>query len=84
MNFKRQRGIVYHKMKSVQADNMLIYKPVPAPIDKIQNKYRWRMVIKSKINTKTLDILTYSTQDEILTKMKNTTIIIDINPNNMT
>lgn len=70
-------------MKSVQTDNMILYQPVPAPIDKIKNKYRWRMLIKGKVNSQLLDILTYSTQNDNLTKLKNTSIIIDINPNNL-
>ncbi len=84
MNLRKQHGIVYNKMKSVQTDNMILYKPVPAPIDKIKNKYRWRMLIKGKVNSQLLDILTYSTQNDKITKMKNTSIIIDINPNNLT
>ena len=84
MNLRKQHGIGYNKMKSVQSDNMILYKPVPAPIDKIKNKYRWRMLIKGKVNSQLLDILTYSTQNDKVTKMKNTSIIIDINPNNLT
>lgn len=84
MNLKRQYGIVYNKMKSVQADNVMIFNPVPAPIDKIKNKYRWRMIVKCKVNSKILDMIKYSIEDEKLNQMKNTTIIVDINPNNMT
>lgn len=84
MNLKRQYGIVYNKMKSVQADNVMIYNPVPAPIDKIKNKYRWRMIVKCKVNSKILDMIKYSIEDKRLNQMKNTTIIVDINPNNMT
>ena len=71
-------------MKSVQTDDMTIYKPVPAPIDKIKNKYRWRMIVKGKVNSKILDIIKYSVQDEKLSKMKNTSLMVDINPNNLT
>lgn len=70
-------------MHSVKNDSMFIYKPVPAPIDKIKNKYRLRMIIKCKVNSKVLDIIKYSIEDEKIKKMKNTTIIVDINPNNM-
>ncbi len=84
MNLRRSRGIVYNKMKSVQTDDMTIYKPVPAPIDKIKNKYRWRMIVKGKVNSKILDIIKYSVQDEKLSKMKNTSLMVDINPNNLT
>lgn len=83
MNFKRSHGIVYNKIKSAQNEKIAIYKPVPAPIDKIQNKYRWRMIVKCKVNAKILDLVKYGTTDAQITKMKNTSIIIDINPNNL-
>lgn len=70
-------------MKSFENESFFVYKPVPAPIDKIKNKYRWRMIVKCKINSKVLDILKYSTENEIFEKMKNTSIIVDINPNNL-
>ena len=84
MNLERQRGIVYNKVKSVQADDMIIYQPVPPPIDKIKNKYRLRMLVKCKVNSTILDKIKYSIEDEKLNQMKNTAIIVDINPNNMT
>lgn len=62
---------------------VLVYQPVPAPIDKIQNKYRWRMIIKGKINAKILDLIKYSITDAQIAKMKNTSIIVDVNPNNL-
>ena len=83
MNFKRWLGIVYNKMKSVSDETISVYKPVPAPIDKIKNKYRWRMIVKCKVNSKILDIINYSIQDEKISNIKNTSIIVDINPNNM-
>ena len=62
---------------------MLIYKPVPSPIDKIKNKYRWNMIIKCKLNTRTLDIIKYSIENDNISKIKNTSIFVDINPNNL-
>ena len=70
-------------MNSVKDDSFLVYNPVPAPIDKIKNKYRWRMIVKCKVSSKILDIIKYSTEDEKISKMKNTSIIVDINPNNL-
>ena len=64
-------------------ENVLIYKPVPAPIDKIQNKYRWRMIVKCKVNAKILDLVKYGTTDAQIAKMKNTLVIVDINPNSL-
>ncbi len=70
-------------MKGVAMEDVLIYKPVPAPIDKIQNKYRWRMIVKCKVNAKILDLVKYGTTDAQIAKMKNTSVIVNINPNNL-
>jgi primosomal protein N' (replication factor Y) len=58
-----------------------IFKPVPSPIDRIQGKYRWRIIIKGKVNKNIIEAINYS-----LSKVKNQTditISIDINPNSM-
>lgn len=76
-------NLVYKKILSVQNDNMNIYKPVPSPIDKIQNNYRWRIIIKCKVTSKVLDIIKYAINDEQIKKHKETKVIVDINPNTM-
>lgn len=70
-------------MKQVAREEVLVYQPVPAPIDKIQNKYRWRMIVKCRISAKILDLIKYSITDAQITKMKNTSIVVDVNPNNL-
>lgn len=74
---------VYKKLKSVKLENLNVYKPIPAPIDRIKNKYRWRIIVKCKLNSTILDLLKFATNDEKIEKLKNTRIIIDINPNTM-
>lgn len=76
-------NLVYKKINKVKNDNMLIYKPVPSPIDKIKNKYRWRIIIKCKLTSKVLDIIQYGIEDEKISKVKDTSIIVDVNPNVM-
>jgi len=71
--------LVYKRIKSTNSD-IIIYKPVPSPIDKIKNKYRWRIVIKCKVTTRILDIINYGIEDTRIKKAKNTRIIVDINP----
>ena len=60
----------YYKEKkeinSVKNDNIQIYKPVPSPIDKIKNKYRWRIIMKCKVTSKVLDIINPSLYDKLL------------------
>ena len=75
--------IVYKKIKSIKNQNINIYKPIPSPIDKIKNKYRWRIILKCKLTSKILDIINYGIQDEKIKKSKETTITVDINPNSM-
>ena len=84
MNLKRLLGIIYNKIQKLSDNSILVYKPVPAPIDKIKNKYRWRMILKCKVNSKVLDLIKYSIENEEIIKAKNTSIIVDINPNNLT
>lgn len=74
---------VYKKLKSVNMENFKIYSPVASPIDRIKNKYRWRIIIKCKLTSTVLDLLKFATNDEKIEKCKKTRIIVDINPNTM-
>ncbi len=80
---KKISNLVYKKLISVQNGNINVYKPVPSPVDKIQNNYRWRIIIKCKVTSKILDIINYAIKDDIIKKSKDTKVIVDINPNTM-
>ena len=60
--------------------NMLIYKPLPCPIDKIKNKFRWRIILKGKLNNKIIDIINFAINS---VNSKTTRIIVDTNPSNL-
>ncbi len=60
-----------------------LFKPVPAPIDKIKNKYRWRIIAKCNLNNNIIDIINKSLEEYYKNKFKNTKIAVDTNPNNM-
>ena len=63
---------------------VLLYSPVPAPIDKIKNKTRWRIIIKCLYNEQINLLLEQAMQEGYKeTKNTDTRIIIDLNPNNM-
>ena len=76
-------NIVYKKIELNNTNNLKIFKPVPAPIDKINNKFRWRIIIKCKISNRIIDIVSLGITDEKISKSKNTKITVDINPNTM-
>ena len=59
----------------------MLYKPLPCPIDKIKNKYRWRIILKGKLNNKIIDIINLAIEKA---NNKTTRIIVDTNPTNLT
>ena len=71
---------VYDKINNLNEDGLFIFKPVPAPIDKIKNKYRWRIILKCKLTSRVLDIIKYGIENS---GVKDTSIVVDINPNSM-
>lgn len=75
------------KEKIKQEDlKILLYKPVPAPIDRIKNKFRWRIIVKCKLDekiTKSLKNTIEKVEKEIKNTKYETRIIVDVNPSNM-
>lgn len=65
---------------------LILYKPMAAPIDRIKNKYRWRIIIKCIYDEKMQKLIentmvqvnkdTHNSKDE-------TKVSIDLNPKNM-
>ena len=60
-----------------------VFKPMPCPIDKIQNRYRWRIIIKGNMDEKTNKILNTCLKQIYNKNLKHTKVNIDVNPNNM-
>ena len=62
---------------------IILYKALPSPIDKINNKYRWRILIKCKFSDEIINLMNDTIEEYYSLKLKNTRITIDLNPNNM-
>ena len=62
---------------------IILYKPVPAPIDKIKNKFRWRLIIKCKFNEEIIDALTECVKKLEMQNIRDVKTVIDVNPTNM-
>ena len=73
--------IFYNNLrKYINGNNGMVFEPVPAPIDKIKNKFRWRIIIKGKVNSSMLKAINRSFSGT--EGAKKTIITVDINPNN--
>lgn len=64
---------------------IILYQGMPAPIDKIKNKYRFRIIIKCKFGDDMIKLMEdmqekYSQTKEA--KTGTTRLTIDLNPNN--
>ena len=60
-----------------------VFKPLPSPIDKIQNRNRYRIIIKGKLDENGNKILNQSIKELENLNKKDTYMTIEVNPNNM-
>ena len=77
---------IYEYLKNnlnLEENQFMIFKPMPAPIDKIQNKYRWRIIIKGNMSNYANEVLNRCLKEIYDGNLKNTRITRDVNPNNM-
>ena len=72
------------KVKKEQKQQIVqVFKPMPAPIDKIQNNFRWRMILKTNKLNEVQEILNLSLNEIYQLPYKKTRVSIDINPYTM-
>ena len=69
--------------KNLDNEEFQILKPMPSPIDKIQNRFRWRIIIKGNMTKRANEILNNCLKKIYESNYKNTRVSIDVNPNNM-
>jgi len=63
---------------------ILLYKPLPAPIDKIKNNYRWRMIIKCLYGEQVNNLISDGLEEIYNSNNgQNVRVIVDLNPSNM-
>ena len=74
---------LYRLLEKYGKEQMQIMPPVPAPIDRIKYRYRWRIIAKCKLNNKIIDIINEALEEYYEQKYKKTRVIVDVNPNNM-
>lgn len=61
-------------------EDVLVLPPTPSPINKINNKFRWRIIIKCLITDEINKRINNLIKSEKFVKIKNTELTIDVNP----
>ena len=74
---------ILKKNSNIYKTKIEIYNPVVAPISKIKNKYRWRIIAKCNLTGSIINLINTTLEEFYKLNFKNTRLITDINPNNM-
>ncbi len=83
-NIKNVSNEMYKKLlEKLNQEEFKIFRPMPSPIDKIQNRYRWRIIIKGNMTIEANEILNQTLKEIYSRNIKDIRISIDVNPNNM-
>lgn len=72
-----------NKLYEVLHKQFNVYTPVPAPISKINNEYRWRVLLKEEIDYDKLKVFHELISVFYNQKDNEVKVSIDVNPNNM-
>ena len=74
----------YEYLKNnLKEEQFKIFQPRPSPIDKIQNRIRFRIIIKGNMTGQANEVLNRYLKEIYSKNLKTTRITIDVNPNNM-
>ena len=75
---------IYNYLKAnLNGQEFNVLKPMPSPIDKIQNRYRWRIIVKGNMTEAANNVLNTCLRKFYNSNYKNTKVSVDVNPNNM-
>lgn len=75
---------IYNYLKAnLNGQEFNVLKPMPSPIDKIQNRYRWRIIVKGNMTETANNVLNTCLRKFYNSNYKNTRVSVDVNPNNM-
>lgn len=72
-------GKISSEFKNAEINASLL-GPTPAPLSKINNKFRWRVIIKCNADDKAREILR---EAAVISSKAEVSVSLDINPNNM-
>lgn len=79
---KKVSGLMYQELIKNSLEKK-IFKPMPCPIDRIKNKYRWRIIVKGVFDEEYIEYLNDLLNKVYDINLKETRVVIDLNPNSM-
>ena len=82
-DIKNKSDSVYRYLKDKLENKLKIFIPMPAPIDKIQNKYRYRIIVKGTMDKESNEEFNKCLKNIYKENLKDMRISIDVNPNSM-
>lgn len=82
-NIEKSAMNLYNLLQKKSRNKLEIFRPMPSPINKIKNKYRWRIIAKCKFNNSVIDIINNSLDEYYKNKSLKASVTVDVNPTNM-
>ena len=70
-------------LKKHNASNMYVSRPIPSPINKIKNRYRFRIILKCNFSSTIINKINEVLEEYYKKGPKGVSIFVDVNPSNM-
>ena len=81
---KKVSNQIYKNLKvNLENKGFKVFMPMPAPIDKIQNRYRWRIIVKGNMTEQVNGTINKELKEIYDQNLRDIRITVDVNPNNM-
>ena len=75
---------VYNYLKNnLDEKEFKVLRPMPSPIDKIQNRFRWRIIVKGNMTKEANIVINNCLKSIYDANYKSTRVSVDVNPNSM-
>lgn len=71
------------QLSQTKGMNLNMYQPMPSPIDRIKNRYRYRIILKGDFDEETINYIHEILNKYYTWKINDIRVSIDVNPNNM-
>lgn len=71
-------------LSNLDKENFNVFQPMPSPINRIQKRFRWRIIVKGNMTDEANMVFNKALRNVYELNLKDTKVSVDVNPNNMT